>query len=49
MMLSPNSSARDEMISLQSVIGEHAPPWLATVMGHAPEQRVRFEQEEQPA
>lgn len=46
----PNGgSARDEMVSLQSVIGEHAPPWLAKAMGHSPEQRIRFEQEEQTA
>lgn len=38
-------SARDEIMTLQQVIGDDAPPWLAKVMGQAPEQRVRFEQE----
>lgn len=31
--------------SLQLVIGDNAPPWLAKVMGQTPEQRIRFEQE----
>lgn len=35
--------ARAEMRLLQSRIGEDAPPWLAKVMGRAPEQRVRFD------
>lgn len=38
--------ARTEIQALQSRIGPHAPPWLAKVMGQAPEERVRFEQEE---
>ncbi|MEW7984049.1 MAG: dinitrogenase iron-molybdenum cofactor biosynthesis protein [Candidatus Sedimenticola endophacoides] len=38
-------SAREEIISLQGVIGEDAPPWLAKVMGQTPEERIRFEQE----
>jgi hypothetical protein len=37
--------ARDEIASLQTVIGDDAPPWLAKVMGQAPEERIRFEQE----
>jgi nitrogen fixation protein NifX len=37
--------AIEEIRELQSVIGENAPPWLAKVMGHAPEERIRFEQE----
>lgn len=41
--------ARDEIAALQSVIGKDAPPWLAKVMGQAPEQRIRFEQEEAEA
>lgn len=42
----PNAeSARDEIVALQSVIGDDAPPWLAKVMGQAPEERIRFEQE----
>jgi nitrogen fixation protein NifX len=39
------SPAREEMQSLQSVIGKDAPPWLAKVMGQSPEERIRFEQE----
>ncbi len=38
-------SAREEVRSLQSVIGKEAPPWLAKVMGQAPEERIRFELE----
>lgn len=38
-------SSLDEIKSLQGVIGENAPPWLAKVMGHSPEERIRFEQE----
>jgi nitrogen fixation protein NifX len=37
--------ARDEIQSLQGVIGNDAPPWLAKVMGQSPEERIRFEQE----
>lgn len=37
--------AREEIVSLQRVIGSDAPPWLAKVMGQAPEERIRFEQE----
>jgi nitrogen fixation protein NifX len=37
--------AREEIASLQQVIGDDAPPWLAKVMGQAPEERIRFEQE----
>lgn len=37
--------AREEVESLQRVIGKDAPPWLAKVMGQAPEERIRFEQE----
>lgn len=37
--------ALEEIRELQSVIGENAPPWLAKVMGHSPEERIRFEQE----
>ena len=39
-------SAREEIAELQAVIGKDAPPWLAKVMGHSAEQRVRFEREE---
>lgn len=39
-------SARDRMIVLQQILAGKAPPWLAKAMGHAPEARVRFEQEE---
>jgi nitrogen fixation protein NifX len=38
-------SAREEVRSLQRVIGKDAPPWLAKVMGQAPEERIRFELE----
>lgn len=37
--------ARKEIESLQRVINRDAPPWLAKVMGQAPEERIRFEQE----
>ena len=37
--------AREEIESLQRVINKDAPPWLAKVMGQAPEERIRFEQE----
>ncbi len=37
--------ARAEITALQSRIGPDAPPWLAKVMGQAPEERIRFEQE----
>ncbi len=39
-------SAREEIANLQAVIEKDAPPWLAKVMGHSAEQRVRFEREE---
>ncbi len=38
-------TVRDEIASLQSVIGDEASPWLAKVMGQDAEQRVRFDQE----
>ena len=38
--------ARDEIVALQAVIGEDAPPWLAKVMGQSPEERIRFDAEE---
>jgi nitrogen fixation protein NifX len=38
--------AREEITRLQSVIGTDAPPWLAKVMGQAPEERIRFERDE---
>jgi nitrogen fixation protein NifX len=41
--------ARDELAALQPRIGPDAPPWLAKVMGQAPEQRIRFEQDEEAA
>jgi nitrogen fixation protein NifX len=37
--------AREEIESLQRVINKDAPPWLAKVMGQAPEERIRFEQD----
>lgn len=39
--------ARSEIQTLQARIGPAAPPWLAKVMGQAPEERVRFEQDEE--
>lgn len=42
-------SARERMIALQRILAGKAPPWLAKAMGHAPEARVRFEQEESEA
>jgi len=42
-------SARERMLALQKILSDKAPPWLAKAMGHAPEARVRFEQEESGA
>ncbi|MBK1694063.1 dinitrogenase iron-molybdenum cofactor biosynthesis protein [Chromatium weissei] len=39
-------SARIRIHALQQVLAHKAPPWLAKVMGQAPEARVRFEREE---
>jgi nitrogen fixation protein NifX len=39
-------SARERMVALQGVLASKVPPWLAKVMGKAPEERVRFEREE---
>ena len=36
-------SARERVAALQAVLADKAPPWLAKVMGQAPDQRVRFE------
>ncbi len=41
--------AREEITALQGRIGPDAPPWLAKVMGQSPEERIRFEQEEEEA
>ena len=41
--------AREEIAVLQSRIGPEAPPWLAKVMGHAPEDRIRFASEDEEA
>jgi nitrogen fixation protein NifX len=38
-------SAREHVAALQPVLAQGAPPWLAKVMGRAPEERVRFERE----
>jgi nitrogen fixation protein NifX len=38
--------APEEIANLQQAIAEDAAPWLAKVMGHSAEQRVRFEREE---
>lgn len=37
--------AREAVTEIQARLNETAPPWLAKVMGHAPEERVRFERE----
>lgn len=37
--------AREAVAEIQTRLNETAPPWLAKVMGHAPEERVRFERE----
>ena len=36
-------SARERVAALQAVLANKAPPWLAKVMGQAPDERVRFE------
>ena len=36
-------SARWRLTDLQRVLADKPPPWLAKVMGHAPEARIRFE------
>lgn len=40
-------SARDRMTALQRVLGAKPPPWLAKVMGQTPEERIRFERDEE--
>ena len=39
-------SARERIRALQKVLGDKPPPWLAKVMGHHAEERVRFEHRE---
>ncbi len=41
--------AREEIAALQSRIGPDAAPWLAKVMGQTPEERIRFESEDEEA
>ena len=41
--------ARSEIAALQPRIGPDAPPWLAKVMGQSPEERIRFEADEEEA
>jgi nitrogen fixation protein NifX len=41
--------ARERVAALQPVLAQGAPPWLAKVMGRAPEERVRFERQEYDA
>lgn len=36
-------SARARMVALQRILADKPPPWLAKVMGQAPEERIRFE------
>lgn len=40
-------SARDRMVVLQAVLAVKPPPWLAKVMGQTPEERIRFESDEE--
>lgn len=42
-------NARERMTSLQGILADKPPPWLAKVMGRTPEERVRFEWEESQA
>jgi len=37
--------ARERVTDLQRILGATAPPWLAKIMGRAPEERIRFEME----
>jgi nitrogen fixation protein NifX len=39
-------SARERMVALQRILADKPPPWLAKVMGQAPEERIRFEAQE---
>jgi nitrogen fixation protein NifX len=41
--------ARERIHALQQVLATKAPPWLAKVMGQAPEERIRFEREDSEA
>jgi nitrogen fixation protein NifX len=41
--------AEYEVRALQQVIGQGAPPWLAKIMGQSPQERIRFEREEEGA
>ncbi len=41
--------ARDAIAELQQAIGDDAPPWLAKVMGQSPEQRIRFNPNDEDA
>lgn len=38
-----------EMEALSKAIGRNAPPWLAKAMGQTPEERIRFQREEDAA
>ncbi len=41
--------ARQEIAALQQAIASNAAPWLAKVMGQAPEERIRFAQDQEEA
>ncbi|EXJ15153.1 dinitrogenase iron-molybdenum cofactor biosynthesis protein [Imhoffiella purpurea] len=46
----PNGgSARERVVALQGILAGKAPPWLAKVMGQAPEDRIRFDRDEAEA
>ena len=43
--LPQGGSAREPIAELSGVLAEKAPPWLAKVMGHSADERVRFERD----
>ncbi|GAB6054551.1 hypothetical protein JCM17960_33710 [Magnetospira thiophila] len=40
-------NAREQAAGLRAILSDAPPPWLAKVMGHAPESRIRFAMEEE--
>ena len=42
-------SARERILDLQRVLADKTPPWLAKIMGHEPDARVRFDRAEDEA
>ncbi len=45
--LNSEEPAREVIAKLQGVLAGSPPPWLAKIMGKRPEERVRFEQDEE--